>query len=506
MPRSGGAVRSRNRLLFTTPALCATPPKIGGEFFVGNHVNILAFDVSSGGVSATIFDSDLQPVSTLEREWRLVMNEDGAATLTTDIIVQRFKEVASGLNLPKTLDAIVMSCFMHNCVLLDERDQPLTPVFTWLDRRGEQGMEFVRSRLGDRFHERTGCRYHPMFPIFKLATLHLHESELMRRVRRVVSAKALLLHRLTGVWIDDFGMASCSGVFNIESEDWDSSLLSLIGLQKACFPQISNRQQIVGNITSAASAEFGLPAGVKVVNGSGDGFLANVGSGCESPNRFTITLGTSASARQILPRAFVDNSSGTFCYLADKATYLVGCASSNGGNVLDWARSMFGPIPPCVPSAGVPIFIPFLHGERSPEWDSRLTGSWHGLTAGHTSADLAWSVLEGVLFNVAQYVDILEDAPDERAEEVVLSGNGFLQTQAPHLLAAILNAKVLLPRSPGLASLRGAAICALRALGAVVPPLDASAVAPSGDSKIGDRFHRYKQLRAMAGSGYLQTL
>src|SRR5262245_17392093 len=117
-------------------------------------MKVLAFDISSGGVSAAVFDPDLRVLSTEERQWQLEMDEAGAATLSLDTILQRFNEVIAALNLTEPVSAIVMSCFMHNCVLLDDHDRPLSPVFTWLDRRGEKGMEYIRSRIGDRFHDR----------------------------------------------------------------------------------------------------------------------------------------------------------------------------------------------------------------------------------------------------------------------------------------------------------------------------------------------------------------
>ena len=470
-------------------------------------MTVLAFDISSGGISAALFDSDLKPVRVLERHWELAMDETGAATLTIESIREKFKELTNALSpAAERIDAISIACFMHNCVLLDGNDLSISPVFTWLDRRGENGMDYIRSRVGDRFHEITGCRFHPMFPVFKLATLFLRDRGVISRTRRAVSVKAYLVHQLTGSWIEDFGMASASGLFNIRLGEWDPSLLGLVSLSRESLPPVAGRDRIAGTVSPRAAEEFGIPQGVSVVNGSGDGFLANVGSDCEIPSRIAITLGTSASARQTLTEPAPDSRSGTFCYRADDAAYLLGCASSNGGNVLDWARSIFGGIPDRRISGDIPAFIPLLHGERSPDWNTRLTGSWHGLTVRHASTDLAQSVLEGVLYNLAHYVEILEQTSEEQSSDIVLSGNGFLQPQAAPLLASVLRKRVWLPREPGLASLRGAGICGLRALNAPVPALEAELVTASGDPGIPGRFERYKELRSAVSSGYFQSL
>jgi gluconokinase len=303
---------------------------------------------------------------------------------------------------------------------------------------------------------------------------------------------------LTGTWVEDDGLASATGLFNVVDGGWDMEILGLAGVTEKQLPPIQGRTAVIGRVTAAAARELALPETAAVVNGSGDGFLANIGSECESPERISLTLGTSAVARQTLNSAVFDSSSGTFCYKAADNIYLLGCAGSNGGNVLDWGRSIFGASGDSG-SVGedVPIFIPLLNGERSPDWNSRLTGSWHGLTANHTAADLARSILEGVIFNLAHFVEIVQTTSGRKASDIVLSGNGFRDPLAAPLLASVVNATVWAPSQPGLASLRGSAICALRALGIPVPGLQTTAVLPFKDAKIRDRYREYRFFRAL---------
>jgi gluconokinase len=457
-------------------------------------MTILCFDISSGGISAALFSPKLEFTKLTENQWKLEPDDSGAATLSIHTVVERFRQVIRELAIAEPVEAVCIGTFMHNCVLLDDAGKPLTPVFTWLDRRGEKGLEYLRSRLGDRFHERTGCRFHPMFPVFKLATLYVDDPNLIANARRVVSIKTFLTHRLTGVWVEDHGLASASGLYNVTSGDWDPGLLGMVGLKRENLPDISSRSAVTGRVIRDAANEFGLPEGIPVVNGSGDGFLAHMGSDCETAERISVSLGTSAVARQALSSPLLDSSSGTFCYKSDPNSYLLGCAGSNGGNVLDWGRSIFGDLE-AEGSGDVPILIPLLHGERSPEWNSRLTGSWYGLKARHTAADLGRSVLEGVVFNLGHYVEILQRTSEEKASDIVLSGNGFLHPLAAPILAAIAGVSVSMPSNPGLASLRGAGLCALRALDLPPTQLRAERVTPIGDVAIAERYRQYKELR-----------
>ena len=290
-------------------------------------------------------------------------------------------------------------------------------------------------------------------------------------------------------------MASASGLYDLAGGVWNSELLALTGLSEKHFPPVRSRTQIAGCVTREAGSYFGLPEGLPVVNGSGDGFLAHLGSECEASSSISVTLGTSAAVRQTSARPILNSSLGTFCYKSDEKTYLLGCAGNNGGNALDWGSSVFGAMKDAVLSADPPIFVPLLHGERSPDWNAGLTASWHGITASHTAADLSRSILEAVVFNLAHYIEILRNASSQKPLQIVLSGNGFLDPLAAPILATIARTPVRMPASPGLASLRGAGVCALLALGLPVSPLQTSIIGTLDDPKILERYVCYRTLR-----------
>src|SRR5436853_2739474 len=147
-------------------------------------MSLLCFDISSGGISAAVLDSRLEPIRVVEGRW------EPAAKLALDTITAQFKHLIAELNVASVTDpiaAVSIGCFMHSFVLLNSDSLPLTPVSTWLDSRGEDGLQYLQARMGGRFHARTGCRYHPMFPVFKLAALHLSSSSLLAKKVRVVS-------------------------------------------------------------------------------------------------------------------------------------------------------------------------------------------------------------------------------------------------------------------------------------------------------------------------------
>src|SRR5215471_17845428 len=103
-------------------------------------MNILCFDISTGGVAAAVVDEQLQAVTTVEVPWRIALQSDGAAVLNADLFVRTFGEattrITSGVG--RSFDAISFSAFMHSCLALDGNRRPVTPIFTWMDRRGRR--------------------------------------------------------------------------------------------------------------------------------------------------------------------------------------------------------------------------------------------------------------------------------------------------------------------------------------------------------------------------------
>jgi len=461
-------------------------------------MEVLCFDIGSGGIAAARFNEHLEESALREIPWDLHRDAQGRATLSAADVEGAILQLSKDLQADASPAAVSIGCFMHSYLVLSSCCAPLTPVFTWLDTTAPEGIDAVRRRLGDGFHERTGCQYHPMFPVFKLA------ANPAGRGNRVASPKAWLAWELTGAFVDDFGMAAASGLLNAREGRWDKELLSIASLEPPDLSVIANPYDIVGAVSDSAVARFGLPRGTAVVNGSGDGFLANVGSGCTSAKRMAVTLGTSGAARQMVSTPALDSTAGTFCYRASSDAFLLGCASSNGGNVLDWARTSFGPIEPLVPGREIPIFLPWMNGERSLEWNPDLKESWHGRTAEHRPSDLARAAAEGVLFNLAQYVEVMEKESGVVAEQVVLSGNGFRDPMLAPMLASVLGRELLRPSDAGLATLRGAAVYAWRALGhdagaALERMIDAAAVLkPTADGALLQRFEQFKTLRRVS--------
>ena len=145
---------------------------------------VLCFDIGSGGVAAARFNEKLEASVVREVAWNLQRDAQGHATLSAHDIESAVAQVAGEVQGDAPPAAVCIASFMHSFLVLSSCCAPLTPVFTWLDTTAPEGIDAVRRRLGAKFHECTGCHYHPMFPVFKLA------ANAAGRGNRVASPKA----------------------------------------------------------------------------------------------------------------------------------------------------------------------------------------------------------------------------------------------------------------------------------------------------------------------------
>src|SRR5215510_3917080 len=103
-------------------------------------MDVLCFDIGSGGISAARFDESLTATPPHEVQWNLSRDGDGRATLVAAEIESAFKFLAHSLQAGGPVAAVSISCFMHSFLGVDFRGAAATPVYTWLDTTDAEGL------------------------------------------------------------------------------------------------------------------------------------------------------------------------------------------------------------------------------------------------------------------------------------------------------------------------------------------------------------------------------
>lgn len=443
-------------------------------------VAVLGIDVGTTAAKTIAFALDGRALGGGEHGYPLDVDAPGQATqdpaLVVAAVLRATRDAADRCaEQGAEVAGIGVSTAMHGLCGLGTGDVPLTPVITWADVRAAPQADRLR-RADPGLHDRTGTPVHPMAPLVKLAWLREEDPPTFAAVRRWVGVKELVLHALTGTWALDESVASGTGLWNAAARDWDPAALRAAGIDAGALAPLVPTTAVVGGITASAARETGLPAGLPVVAGGGDGPMANVGIGAVRPGVAACSIGTSGALRLTVDRPAVDPDRRLFSYALDDRRWVTGGAINNGGSVLRWVGDALAPdlgahaedellaLAAAVPvGADGLVLLPSLLAERAPHWRTDARGAYVGLTARHGRGHLVRAAVEGASLQLALVLDSLRDA-GHRVDEVRATG-GFARSPFwRQLLSDVLGLPIGFPEGHEGSGL-GAAATAMRGLG-----------------------------------------
>jgi len=438
---------------------------------------LICLDIGTTNVKAFAFSDAGGVWGVAERRNRLLTPQLERSEQEPAAILQNMREVLAEVlaqaKQREPLRGLVFSAAMHGLLAIDAAGKPLTNIWLWSDLRAAALAEsWRRSETGLEIYRRTGVPIHPMSPLLKIIWLRQNEPELFAKTHKFLGIKEYLLFQLLGKYLSDLPVASATGLMNIHENRWDKHALDVAGLRVEQLPDLvlPTHMEILPKKVAVA---LNLPVDLPVIIGGSDGALANLGAGATTPGQWAVTIGTSAAIRMVTSKPLTDNKMRTFCYRLDDSRCIVGGASNNGTNALEWLRTQvigsrrgagaFAQLAAKVPAgADGLLFLPYLLGERAPLWDAQVRGSFHGLTAQHTQAHFVRAVMEGVLFNLKVIAEPLEAI---QPPETIHAGGGFSNSRLwVQMLADIFQKPVCLDGQGVDPSILGALRVACQAL------------------------------------------
>jgi gluconokinase len=377
----------------------------------------------------------------------------------------------------RPIAALSFSGAMHTLLALDARFSPLMPALSWADGRAADTARRLRAQDGGRLarelHTATGTPVHPMSPLVKLAWFREHEPELHRSAAWWCGLKDYVLRRFTGQLVMDLSCASATGLLDIHKAGWYGPALALAGIGESRLPELVE-PTVPLPLSAHIAASIGVPAGLPVVAGAGDGPLANLGVGAVSPGSAALSLGTSGALRVTRRGPAVDGGGRAFCYALADDLWVVGGAISNGGLVAQWAADTFGEpdinallsrAAALPPDADTPVALPYLLPERAPYWDPDPRGALLGLRREHGPAEITRALVDGVGHQLAMVRDSVL-ATGASIDRVLATGGALRGPLWADVLASALDLPLYIPRTASGSAL-GAGLLGWRALGAL---------------------------------------
>lgn len=466
---------------------------------------ILALDIGSSSARATLYDDAGAHVEGGSRqvEYHARVTADGGVEHDAQHLLEAAAAcIDAVLPVARDVAAVGISTFWHGLLGLDGAGRPATPLYMYSDTRSAGEAEALGRRLDEAdVRARTGCPLHTSYWPAKLRWLAAGPSTV--RPARWGSIGELLAAEWLGRAVTSISMASATGLFDQERQDWDPEMLDAAGLdERRLFPLADLDQGLTLREPWASRwAELKRAVWYPAI---GDGAAGSVGSGCTDRTRVAINVGTSSAMRLVTDAPGAAPPWGLWRYRLDARRSVAGGSLSEGGDVYAWcAGTLDLGEPGAIERAliaqadtehGLAV-LPLLAGERSPGWSARARGAITGLSLATTPIDILRASLESVALRLALIYDLLAPltAP---GHEIVASGGALVRSAAwVQMIADALGRPLVVARERE-ASSRGVALLASAALGRLG---DLGAAARQDGARVepdARRHQRYGDLRA----------
>ena len=288
-----------------------------------------------------------------------------------------FAEVSAALDGPPA--GVVVTSMVPSITAVDRRGRPLLPGLLYGDSRAAVQPD----------PDTTGEAGEPSGPGLDGAERYQGRRMLSWAIQERPDAKAywncqaMATHALTGVpAVDQATATSFGGLY--EGGGWDKKALHELGVDEAQLPVVGGMGQGIGTVPDAPTVFAG---------GSIDAFCEQIVAGANQTGDVLVIFGATLIV-WVVTEEWKELPGLTTLPNIMAGQVMIGGPSNAGALFVDWAGAMTGgparrkaaphrPDAPESPRSGdpaqVPVWLPYLRGERTPFHDPMLRSSLHGL-------------------------------------------------------------------------------------------------------------------------------
>ena len=430
---------------------------------------VLALESSTSSAKAILYDSRRGVVDSASARYAPSWCRDGVSG-TEEVFrltLETGRKVAAG----REVRAVALCGVWHSIAVCDSDMNPAGGTYTWNYLPPAELCRSARAdaALAGELYRRTGCMPHATY--MRETLRFLGGNGLCLKDKLLPTQAGYNFFRMTDERLETRNIMSGTGLLNLDSLEYDPFALEYAGIDEAQLGPLGDYRD-ARPLNEFAAGLLGVAPGLPVAPAHADGALNQISCGAAVPGRMTLSVGTSGALRLTAARLVLPPGRELWCYYG-VADYMSGAAVSSACNAIDWFRETFlgGRLSfselegDAALAEDLPIFLPFIFGERNPGWRDDRLGGFVDVRPGHTLQDMYLALQIGILFNLYQCFEVL-CAQAGPPEDIFLSGGILNSPRWTHLAADVFDRPMRCVRNPD-ASTVGAAALALHAAGAL---------------------------------------
>jgi len=186
---------------------------------------------------------------------------------------------------------------------LDANGEPLRPAIHWSDQRRTAGLPNVGGVWGVLFTVSgmtDTIRY--LQSEAKTNWIRKYQPEIWNKTAKIVLLSGYLTHQLTGKYVDSVGCQVAHLPFDYKKHAWAGKSdwkWKAVPVEPEKLVELVPPTGLLGEITSWASEETGIPAGIPLISAAADKACEVLGTGTLASNICCLSYGTSATINTI---------------------------------------------------------------------------------------------------------------------------------------------------------------------------------------------------------------
>lgn len=319
-------------------------------------------------------------------------------------------------------------------VTVNESGAPLRNAILWMDNRARDFLPDLAQAIGpERFHRLTGKPLSGNLTLLKLRWLKEFEGEVFRKTTRFWDVAAYLNHAMTGQASTGWGIADPTGLFDMRNKDWADDILRFLQIGKEQLPEAFPAGTPIGSVSPIMAEETGLPLGLPVFAGLGDGQAGGLALNILEPGACYLSLGTSVVSGTYSVD-FITSRNFRTMFAGSVDGYSLETVILGGTYTIDWFLESFGMgytlealedgVKAIPPGAEGLVLVPYWNSALNPYWDPKARGITIGWTGDHGPLHLYRAILEGIAFELRLHFEGVEAALGSSLKHLVVMGGG----------------------------------------------------------------------------------
>ncbi len=182
---------------------------------------------------------------------------------------------------------------------VDEAGRPLRPAIVWLDQRRTEGLKRIGGLWGLAFALSGMTETAAYLQAEAEANwIRTHQPEIWARTHKYLLLSGYLTYRLAGRFVDSAGCQVAYIPFDYKKLRWAGKhdwKWQAVPVDPHLLPDLAPPAGRLGEITEAAAAATGIPAGLPLIAAAADKACEVIGAGCLDPHIGCLSYGTTAT-------------------------------------------------------------------------------------------------------------------------------------------------------------------------------------------------------------------